>query len=143
MKVSFLAGFGPIARDPEQSRIFWVDRMGIGLEGDDNHRATDNLDGVRAFAIWGLSGAAESCFGSNDWPPEVPVPQAWIELDVDDPEAVAESASELERAGHRLLRAAAPEPWGQTVARLLSPEGLLVGITYTPWMHEPAEPAPS
>jgi len=27
------------------------------------------------------------------------------------------------------------EPWGQTVSRLLSPEGILVGIVYTPWMH--------
>jgi hypothetical protein len=24
------------------------------------------------------------------------------------------------------------EPWGQIVSRLLSPEGVLVGITYTP-----------
>lgn len=28
------------------------------------------------------------------------------------------------------------EPWGQTTSRLLSPEGLLVGVTFTPWMHE-------
>jgi hypothetical protein len=28
------------------------------------------------------------------------------------------------------------EPWGQTVTRLLSPEGLLVGLTYTPSMRE-------
>jgi hypothetical protein len=27
------------------------------------------------------------------------------------------------------------EPWGQTVSRLLSPEGLLIGITFTPWMR--------
>lgn len=30
-------------------------------------------------------------------------------------------------------------PWGQTVARLQDPRGLLVGISYTPWMH----PAPN
>ena len=40
-----------------------------------------------------------------------------------------------EAAGHRLLRGAREEPWGQTTARVLSPEGLLVGVTYTPWMH--------
>jgi hypothetical protein len=65
----------------------------------------------------------------------VAAPQAWLELDVATPEAVSEAAGELEAAGHRLLRHAGTEPWGQTVARLLSPEGLLVGITYTPWMH--------
>jgi len=28
------------------------------------------------------------------------------------------------------------EPWGQTVSRFLSPEGLLVGISFTPMMRE-------
>jgi len=27
------------------------------------------------------------------------------------------------------------EPWGQTVTRMLSPEGLLVGLNYTPWLR--------
>jgi hypothetical protein len=27
------------------------------------------------------------------------------------------------------------EPWGQVVSRFLSPEGLLVGVTFTPWMR--------
>ncbi|PLP37801.1 glyoxalase, partial [Klebsiella variicola] len=26
-------------------------------------------------------------------------------------------------------------PWGQTVTRLLSPEGLLAGLTVTPWLR--------
>jgi hypothetical protein len=56
-------------------------------------------------------------------------------MDVLSPDDVAVAAGELERAGHRILKQAATEPWGQTVARLLSPEGMLVGITYTPWMH--------
>ena len=54
---------------------------------------------------------------------------------------VAQIASELTAQGHRLLREAQEEPWGQTTARLQSPEGLLVGISYTPWMH--GESAPS
>jgi hypothetical protein len=29
-----------------------------------------------------------------------------------------------------------PIVWKQVTARLLSPEGLLAGISYTPWMHE-------
>jgi hypothetical protein len=28
------------------------------------------------------------------------------------------------------------EPWGQIVSRLISPEGLLMGITFTPLMRE-------
>jgi hypothetical protein len=38
--------------------------------------------------------------------------------------------------GHQLIREAREEPWKQTAARLISPEGLLVGISYTPWMHK-------
>ena len=34
-----------------------------------------------------------------------------------------------------LLHGARTEPWGQTVARLLSPEGLMVGVSYAPWMR--------
>ena len=58
-----------------------------------------------------------------------------MELDAESPEAVSAAAAELEAAGHRLLRGVREEPWGQTTTRLLSPEGLLVGVTYTPWMH--------
>lgn len=91
---------------------------------------------MKAFALWPLDQAAESCFGADSWPQEIPAPQAWVELDVDSPEAVTSAIGELEAAGHRVLRGSREEPWGQTTARLLSPEGLLVGITYTPWMHD-------
>lgn len=137
MKVSFVAGFGPIVRDIEASRRFWQD-VTIDLpEIAPDYYGTDALAGVKAFALWPLSQAAESTFGTTDWPADLPVPQAWIELDVESAARVAEAAAELKSAGHQLLREAREEPWGQTTARLLSPEGLLVGIAYTPWMHRP------
>src|SRR5690606_2630880 len=136
MKASFIAGFGPIVRDVDSSRAFWQAGMGIELEeAAPSYWASDEIEGTKAFALWPLSHAAESCFGSDVWPEDIPVPQAWIELDVDSPEAVGAAAAELESAGHRLLIGAHEEPWGQTTALLLSPEALLVGITFTPWMH--------
>jgi hypothetical protein len=143
VKISFVAGFGPIIRDGEESRRFWGDTGFTLAEIAPDYYGADDVDGVRAFALWPLSQAAESTFGATEWPAELPVPQAWIELDVESPEAVGEGAAELQSAGHRLLREAREEPWKQTTARLLSPEGLLVGISYTPWMHETAEPAAS
>ena len=141
MKVSLVAGFGPIVRDVEQSLRFWSDAgMELSEIAPDYH-GTDDVDGVRAFALWPLSQAAESTFGTAEWPAHLPVPQAWIELDVESPEAVAVAASELQAKGHRLLREAREEPWKQTTARLLSPEGMLVGISYTPWMHEGGQDA--
>jgi uncharacterized glyoxalase superfamily protein PhnB len=79
-----------------------------------------------------LSDAARACFGAAEWPAERPVPQVSIEFDVADADAVGAAAEELQDAGYDLLHAAREEPWGQTVARLQSPEGAIVGISYTP-----------
>ena len=135
VKPAFVAGFGPIVRDGEASRRFWSDAGFPLAELAPDYFGTDDVDGVRAFALWPLSQAADSTFGTNEWPAELPVPQAWLEIDVASPAAVAEAAAEMVAAGHQLLREAREEPWKQTTARLLSPEGLLVGISYTPWMH--------
>jgi catechol 2,3-dioxygenase-like lactoylglutathione lyase family enzyme len=142
MKVSFVAGFGPIVRDTDASRAFWGSGLGIGLEeASPGYWTNDDLEGVNAFALWPLSQAAESTFETDAWPEDIPAPQAWIELDVESAEAVAPAVAEMEASGHRVLRAAQEEPWGQTTSRLLSPEGLLVGVTYTPWMHNSGDEA--
>jgi hypothetical protein len=49
---------------------------------------------------------------------------------------------ELESKGYRVLVAAKEEPWGQTVTRLIGPDGLLVGITWTPSLR-PEQPQAS
>ncbi|HEY6609185.1 MAG TPA: glyoxalase [Candidatus Limnocylindria bacterium] len=137
MKVAFVAGFGPIIRNADEAHGFWRDGLGIDFEEPaPGYFTNDGLDGVNAFAMWPLSQAADATFGTEAWPDDVPVPQAWIELDVESAAAVAEAIVELASGGHRVLREAHEEPWGQTTARLLSPEGLLVGITFTPWMHD-------
>jgi catechol 2,3-dioxygenase-like lactoylglutathione lyase family enzyme len=139
MKISFIAGFGPIIGDADAAHAFWRDGLGIGFEEPaPGYFTNDDLEGVKAFAMWPLAQAAEATFGSPDWPPDLPVPQAWIEMDVESADAVAAAIEELRTAGHRVVRDAHEEPWGQTTARLLSPEGLLVGVTFTPWMHDHA-----
>lgn len=44
------------------------------------------------------------------------------------------AARELADAGLDLIHAARTEPWGQTVARLQSLDGRVVGISFAPWM---------
>jgi catechol 2,3-dioxygenase-like lactoylglutathione lyase family enzyme len=129
MKVLFVAGFGPIVANMQANQAFYGEVLGLPLEGDESYLFTHQLDGVKHFALWPLSAAAQSCFGTENWPTDLPVPQGWIEFDVDD---VATATAELENKGYRVLVAAKQEPWGQTVTRLLGPEGLLVGITFTP-----------
>ena len=134
MKVLFIAGFGPITADVEGSRRLYEDALGITFKLEDGeYRHTEELKGAGSFAVWPLEQAAESCFGAKDWPADLPRPQAWLEFDVDD---VAAATGEMEARGYRLLVANRTEPWGQVVSRLLSPEGLLVGLTMTPWMRE-------
>ena len=141
MRISFVAGFGPIIREPAGAHAFWRDGLGIAFaEPAPGYFTNDDLEGVKAFAMWPLTQAAEATFGSPDWPGDLPEPQAWLELDVESADAVGAAAAEMEAAGHRVLKGAHEEPWGQTTARLLSPEGLLVGITFTPWMHEHEHP---
>lgn len=129
--VLFVAGFGPIIRDFDAGTRLYKDVLGLPLEGDD-YLNTNRVDGVKEFALWPLSQAAESCFGTTEWPEDIPIPQAWLEFDVADIEA---ATRELEAQGYRLLVSARKEPWGQTVTRFLSPEGILLGISHTPWLR--------
>jgi catechol 2,3-dioxygenase-like lactoylglutathione lyase family enzyme len=137
MDIRFITGVAVVTPDPPRSRELYVDALGLPLEADagGDYFHTEKIDGTRHFGVWPLSEAARACFGSEGWPADVAVPQASIEFEVDDAGAVAGAAAELEERGFRLLHAARTEPWGQTVARLLSIEGLIIGISYVPQMH--------
>jgi hypothetical protein len=134
VKALFIAGFGPIVRDTTASRKLYNQLLGIDFkEESGGYLHTEALKGANSFALWPLSQAAQSCFGKDSWPDEVPLPQAWLEFDV---EHVETATTELESRGCRMLVRNKKEPWGQTVSRFLTPEGLLVGITFTPSMRE-------
>jgi catechol 2,3-dioxygenase-like lactoylglutathione lyase family enzyme len=134
IKVLFVAGFGPIVRDSATSRKLYTEALGISFkEESGGYLHTEALEGAKTFALWPLSLAAHSCFGNDSWPDDIPVPQAWLEFDVD---SVEKATAELEVHGYRILIKNKKEPWGQTVTRLLSPEGLLVGISLTPSLRK-------
>src|SRR3712207_722898 len=136
MDVLFLASVSVIADDPAASRRLYVDALGLPLERlGGEYFASERIDGSKHFGVWPLTEAAQACFGTAAWPADRPVPQASIEFELADPAAVADGAAELEATGHRLLHGARTEPWGQTVARLQSPEGLVVGLSFAPWLH--------
>ncbi len=133
MNVEFVASFSPIVDDIAAARTFYGDQLGITFEGDDEYLFTEQLAGVKHLGLWPLSAAADACFGTPDWPSEVPRPQASIEFEVAD---VAAAADKLLESGHQLLHAPRTEPWGQTVARLLSADGLLVAVCHTPHLRD-------
>jgi catechol 2,3-dioxygenase-like lactoylglutathione lyase family enzyme len=137
MQIEFIASFAPVTADPAGSRALYVDALGLPLEHDegDDYIHSEAIGGSRHFGVWPLTQAAQACFGSPDWPAGTPVPQACIECT--DADAVQAAASDLRNAGYALLHDAREEPWGQTVARLLSPEHLIIGLSYAPWLHTP------
>jgi catechol 2,3-dioxygenase-like lactoylglutathione lyase family enzyme len=138
MHVLFVAGFSPIVADRSASRAFYGSALDLPLDREEGEYVfSETLAGVNHFGLWPLSQAAQSCFGNNEWPPGVPVPQATIEFEVAD---VALAATELEQKGYTLIHSAKTEPWGQIIARLLSPEGLLVGLSYTPSLRDTSSP---
>ena len=136
MDIEFLASVAVIAPDPPASHKLYVETLGLPLESHDDYHHSEQIAGCKSFGIWPLSQAAEACFGMAQWPVERPVPQFSIEFDVADAAAVGPAARELVQAGYELLHAARREPWGQTVARLQSPEGAIVGISYAPVLHD-------
>jgi catechol 2,3-dioxygenase-like lactoylglutathione lyase family enzyme len=138
IKILFIAGFGPIVRDVAESRKLYREVLGIPFkEETDGYLHTEALRGAKSFALWPLSQAAQSCFGKDSWPDNIPVPQAWLEFDVD---SVEKATAHLEPRGYRMLIKNKKEPWGQTVSRFIAPEGLLVGMTFTPLMRERNSP---
>jgi catechol 2,3-dioxygenase-like lactoylglutathione lyase family enzyme len=130
MEIQFLTSIAPIVKDVDASRTFYGEALGLTFEGQEGeYKFTHHLEGAKHFGLWPLSEASQACFGSTEWPTEIPIPQASIEFDVAD---VASAAEELTEQGYRLIHGARTEPWGQITARLLSPEGLLVAVCFTP-----------
>src|SRR5213592_798530 len=137
MDVLFVASIALIAENPAESRRLFVDALGLPLESgaDSEYFHSERIGGSKHFGVWPLAQAAQACFGTDEWPSDRPVPQVSIEFEVQDADAVAAAADELTEKGFALLHEAREEPWGQTVARLLSSEGSIVGISYAPSQH--------
>ena len=137
MDVQFIASVALITPDPAESRKLYLDALGLPLEPDPSgdYYSSGGIGGSKHFGVWPLSQAAEACFGTTEWPSDRPIPQASVEYEVADEAAVEAAAQELTAAGYELLHPTKTEPWGQTVARIQSPEGAIVGISYAPWMH--------
>ena len=134
MKVEFITSIAPVTPDPAGSRRLYLETIGLPLEGED-YIHSENIPGVRHFGVWPLSQASEARFGTSDWPADRTVPQASIEFEVADADAVRAAETELRDTGYEILHPTRTEPWGQTVVRVLSPEGLIIGISYAPSMH--------
>lgn len=138
VEVLFVAGFAVISSRPTRDIGLFVDTLGLPLRPpasvpDSEYRYSERIEGVKHFGVWPLSEAAHACFGTQEWPASHPVPQSTIEFEVDDVEA---AAAELCGKGHHLVHPVRTEPWGQVIARFQSPDGVLLGVCYTPHLAD-------
>jgi catechol 2,3-dioxygenase-like lactoylglutathione lyase family enzyme len=139
MDILFVATVALITSDEAKTRDLLVGSLGLPLAGqgpEDEYLFSDKIGGCKHFALWPLAQAAQACFGIPEWPRSRPRPQVSIEFEVKDAPAVAAAEKELLARGHELLHATRKEPWGQTVCRVLTSEGAIVGISYAPALHE-------
>lgn len=140
MDISFASSFSVISADPAADRRLFVDALGLPLSGPegDDYAYTESLPGVKHLGVWPLAQAAQACFGTDSWPADHPIPQASIEFDLAHADDLEAAVAELEASGYRLLHGPRTEPWGQSLARLQSDGGLVVGIGYTPHLRDDA-----
>lgn len=137
MEIRFVTSVAVVSPDPDRSRQLYVETFGLPLadENGSGYFHGEDVEGTRHFGIWPLTQAAQACFGQDEWPEHLTTPQVSIEFEVADRAALDSAAKELTAAGHDLLHPPREEPWGQVVARLLSPEGAIVGVSFAPSMH--------
>lgn len=136
MNIQSVASVSAIVSDSPTAALY-RDALGLSFEGGEgDYVFTEKLPGIKHFGLWPLHEAARACFGTDQWPQEIPRPQASIEFEVGSVEEVAAAAVELRERGYDLVHDSKEEPWGQTIARLLTAEGLMVGVCYTPWFHD-------
>ena len=134
MDVRFVAGVSAIVDDAGGARSFYGQKLSLPVKAEsESDYSIIEIEGLKHFGLWTLKDAARSTFGQDEWPATVPRPQATIELEVDD---VAAAVEELKGRGLEILQDTKTEPWGQTTARLMSPEGLLIGVVYSPMLRE-------
>ena len=83
MNVLFIADFGLNITDIEASRNLYIDTLSLPLkEENDHYFHSEDIKGVKHFALWPLSRAAESCFDSTEWSKDILTPTSWIEFNV-------------------------------------------------------------
>ena len=134
MNIEFLSTVALITPDPPASRTLYLDTLGLPLAGMST--STASRSPVASPSVSGRCRRPLRRASGPRRPAARPVPQISIEFDVADADAVDPASRELQQAGYALLHPPREEPWGQTVARLQSPEGAIIGISYIPSFHD-------
>lgn len=138
MDILFISSVSLISDGGTTTRDLLTKTFGLPLAPptpEDEYVFSEKIGGSKHFGVWPLSQAAQACFGTTTWPKDRPVPQVSIELEVKDEASVAAAEQELRAQGLEIIHPTRKEPWGQSVCRLLTKEGAILGVSFAPWHH--------
>ncbi|WP_273689258.1 VOC family protein [Ketogulonicigenium vulgare] len=136
MKIVAISGFSVISRDGPTSAALYIDTLGLPMQQQGDYAFIDGFSGAHHFGVWPLKDVAQACFGEDDWPDDLSIPSASVEFELETAAAVAAAVAEMQAQGQVFIHTARDEPWGQTIARFISPEGVLTGLSFAPWLHD-------
>ena len=111
--------------DVARSKAFYLAAFGWEVRVDLPNYVQLELPGKTALSLYERSGFAVNTRSEPIACPEGEITASELYLQVDDLEAASKS---LLDAGARLLAAAAPQVWGDTVAYFADPDGNVVSI---------------
>ena len=137
MNIECIAGFATITPDPAASAALYRDSLGLSFKSKGDYLYMDRFPGSNHFGMWPLEEAALACFNERAWPAHIPAPTATLEFELASVRAVEAAVAEMKAAGQVFVHETRTETWGQTLARFMSPENILIGLSYAPWLHEP------
>ncbi len=140
MNVLFIASIAVVTADPPQGRELFIDALGLPLEANATATTPAPASPAATTSVFGPSRRRLRHASVRPSGPPTGLSSGSIEFEVEDVGAVAAAGDELQQAGFELMHPARTEPWGQTVARLLTQDGPIVSISYAPAFHgeEPA-----
>ena len=136
--VLFITSVAVVTADPRRSRKLYVDALGLPLqgEGDDGYYSSGSIGGSKHFGVWPLMQAAGACFGTSEWPADRVASPGFDRVRGGERRGRRRSRRGIGARGLRAPALRSTEPWGQTVARMLTEDGLIVGISFAPSLHD-------
>jgi catechol 2,3-dioxygenase-like lactoylglutathione lyase family enzyme len=131
--IRHLSGLAEVVEDIESAVSFYQDTLGLVVNFETGNNYADvELPGILHFGLWSREAAAAVILGSPNQSDQIPL-GFFIGLEVD---SVLETTKQVEENKISFLQTTKKEEWGQVTSRLITPSGVLIELTETPWARK-------
>jgi hypothetical protein len=131
------ATFAPVTADPEASRRLYIDALGLPREHAawDDYIHSEAIGGSRHFRRVATGSSRSSLLRPCELARHHTRPAGVRGVRARGRRRRPKRGRGIARSGPRDAARCALGAMGQTVARLLSSEHIIVGLSYAPWLH--------